>query len=36
MYDSVVGLLDEYHLANPKIAVQKVNYLLDPGARGTN
>jgi hypothetical protein len=30
LYDSVTALLDEYHLANPKIVIQRVNYLLDP------
>ncbi len=29
LYDSVKGLLDEYHLKNPKISVQTVDYLVD-------
>ncbi len=29
LYDSVKALLDEYHLTNPKISVQTVDYLVD-------
>jgi hypothetical protein len=29
LYDSTKALLDEYHLANPKIVVQTVDYLVD-------
>ena len=32
LYSTVADLLNEYRLANPRITVQTVNYLLDPGA----
>jgi hypothetical protein len=32
LYSTVVELLKEYSLVNPRISVQAVDYLLDPGA----
>jgi ABC-2 type transport system permease protein len=32
LYDTVADLLNEYHLANPRIKIRKVDYLKDPSA----
>ena len=31
LYGIIAGLLDEYHLANPRISVQGVDWMLNPG-----
>jgi hypothetical protein len=35
LYRTIANLLDEYHLANPRITIQSVDYLRDPGLAQT-